>query len=289
LEGQATCKALIRGEALKAFVKTDTHMQEKSLMKTRTIAVANEKGGVGKTVTAINLAAALTLEHKNVLVVDMDPQANASKGLGITSLEGNPSVYDLIQTPGAVAVSDAIMHTAWEGLDLIPGHVDLSGAEVELLEVEGRENRLAEAMAGLSETYDFVLVDTPPSLSLLTVNVFVFARQVLIPCQTHPYAYGALAELCDTVAAVREEINPQIDILGIVPTFYDSRTRVSQQVLSQLQNDQRYKHLIFQTVVRANTTIAESAAAGKPVVFYRKGSFGAIDYNDLAEEVLRRL
>ena len=120
------------------------------------------------------------------------------------------------------------------------------------------------------------------------MNVFAYAGRVLIPCQTHPYAYGALAELQDTVAAVQEEINPRIGILGIVPTFYDSRTRVSQQVLSQLRADQRYRDLVFNTVVRANTTIAESAAVGKPVVFYRKGSFGAIDYNDLAEELLSR-
>jgi chromosome partitioning protein len=166
--------------------------------------------------------------------------------------------------------------------------VDLAGAEVELVDVEGRENRLKEALEGLPADYDFVLLDTPPSLSLLTVNVFAYARQVLIPCQTHPYAYGALAELCDTVAAIKEEINPDIEILGVVPTFFDARTRVSQQVLSQLQSDQRYKALLFKTVVRANTTIAESAAVGKPVVFYRKGSFGAIDYNDLAEELLKR-
>jgi chromosome partitioning protein len=140
----------------------------------------------------------------------------------------------------------------------------------------------------LPTDYDFVLLDTPPSLSLLTVNVFAYARQVLIPCQTHPYAYGALAELCDTVNAIKEEINPAIDIIGVVPTFFDARTRVSQQVLAQLQSDPRYKALLFNTVVRANTTIAESAAVGKPVVFYRKGSFGAIDYNDLAEELLKR-
>jgi chromosome partitioning protein len=257
-------------------------------MTTKTIAIANEKGGVGKTVTVINLAAALTLLNQKVLVVDMDPQANATKGLGYDLPESGLSVYDLVSRPGAVGARDAIVHTAWEGLDLIPSHVDLSGAEIELVDVQGRENRLKNGLADLDGAYDYILLDTPPSLSLLTVNVFAYAQQVLIPCQTHPYAYNALEELCDTIEAIQGEINPAIDILGIVPTFFDGRTRVSQQVLSQLKNDQRYKDLVFETVVRTNITIAESAAVSKPVVFFRKGSYGAIDYSDLAEELIKK-
>jgi chromosome partitioning protein len=257
-------------------------------MRACTIAIANEKGGVGKTVTAINLAAALTREHQKVLLVDMDPQANATKGMGVVPSPDSPTIYDLLQPAGAYAVRQAIVKTAWEGLDLIPAHVDLSGAEVELVDVEGRENLLKLVLTDLPDEYDFVLLDTPPSLSLLTVNVFAYARYILIPCQTHPYAFGALEELFDTVAAVRTEINPQLSVLGIVPTFYDSRTRVSQQIVEQLRADERYRPVLFDTMIRANTTIAESAAVGRPVVFFRRSSFGAIDYNDLAEELLRR-
>jgi len=254
--------------------------------KTRAIAVANEKGGVGKTVTVINLAAALSLADRSVLVVDMDPQANATKGLGVALDDGQPSVYDLIMKDGTQAIEDAIIPTRWRSVSLIPSHVDLSGAEIELVDAEGRENRLKEALAPLFGEYDFILMDTPPSLSLLTVNVFTCASEVLVPCQTHPYAYGALAELFDTIEAVCEEINPDLAICGIIPTLVDLRTRVANVVLDQLKTDERYRDLVFNTAIRSNTTIAESAEVGKPVVFYRKGSFGAKDYTALAEEIM---
>ena len=256
--------------------------------KTRAIAVANEKGGVGKTVTVINLAAALTLANQSVLVVDMDPQANATRGLGIVPDDDLPSVYDLIMNNGRKSVAETLVATPWDGLDLIPSHVDLSGAEVELVEAEGRENRLKDALAPVVGHYDYILMDTPPSLSLLTVNVFSFASEVLVPCQTHPYAFGALAELFDTIDAVREEINPGLIISGIIPTLVDLRTRVANAVMDQLKTDDRYRDLVFETAIRNNTTIAESAEVGKPVVFYRRSSYGAIDYNDLADEVRRR-
>jgi len=254
--------------------------------KTRIIAVVNEKGGVGKTVTVINLGAGLSLKGKDVLIVDMDPQFNATKGFGVSLGEDSPSVYDVIKLSEPVPARSAICKTAWEHLDLLPSHVDLSGVAVELVNEPGRENRLKEALASVSNLYDFILVDTPPSLSILTVNVLAFAREIFVPCQTQPYAYDALDELVETVSIIKEEINPDIMITGVLATFFDQRTRVSNKILENLKADKRFQDKLFDTVIRVNTTIAESAYYGKPVVFFRRSSTGAADYLALTEEIL---
>lgn len=254
--------------------------------RTRVIAVANEKGGVGKTVTVINLAAALCKEEKTVLVVDMDPQFNATKGLSVNVDEKMLTVYDLIMDSKSIKAAEVITPTRWDGLDLIPSHVDLSGAEVELVDKVGRENRLKEALEGITGKYDFIFLDTPPSLSLLTVNVLAYAKEVVVPCQTHPYAYAALDELFATIFAIRENINTDLNVTGIVATLFDTRTRISHNILDKLRNNERYADLLFNTVIRINTTIAESAGVGKPVVFFRQSSYGSSDYTSLAKELL---
>lgn len=254
--------------------------------KTRIIAVANEKGGVGKTVTVVNLGAAFCRQGKTVLVVDMDPQFNATRGLGVDMEDGMLTVYDLISDIESVRADDVIVPTQWKGLDLIPSHVDLAGAEVELIDEIGRENRLKQALESMSGEYDFILLDTPPSLSLLTVNVLAYAKEIIVPCQTQPYAYAALDDLFDTIFAVKENINPDLNITGVVATLFDSRTRISHNILEKLKNDERYADLLFETVIRVNTTIAESADVKKPVIFYRKSSYGSLDYTSLARELL---
>jgi len=252
----------------------------------RIIAVANEKGGVGKTVTVINLGAALQQEGRKVLIVDMDPQANATKGFGIEADKDGLTCYDVIMGDPPVPAMDAVLRTDWKGIELLPSNVDLAGAEVELVDVEGRENWLKEAMEDLNGAYDFILLDTPPSLSLLTINVFAYAREVIVPCQTHPYAYAALDELFDTIGAVKRVINPDLSITGILATLFDRRTRVGHRILDQLKSDDRYGEFLLNTVIRSNTTIADSADVGKPVVYFRRSSFGAADYIDLAAELL---
>ena len=259
-----------------------------SARSTRLVAVANEKGGVGKTAMVVNLSAALATMGKNLLVVDMDPQHNATSGLGVEINDSMISVYNLISEPGDHAPSAAIVETSLKGIHLIPSHPDLSGAEVELVDEEGRENRLKEALVNVIGNYDIVIIDTPPSLSLLTINVFAMANEILVPCQTHPYSYKALETLFDTIEAVKEDINPGLKVTGIVPTFYDRRTRVGRDILSRLQSDQRYSPHVYKTPIRVNTAIAASSDAGKPVCSYNKSCNGTRDYMGVAEEFLSR-
>lgn len=256
--------------------------------KIRTVAVVNEKGGVGKTATVVNLAACLGKLDKNILVVDMDPQHNTTRGLGISLEKVEKSVYDLISTPDKLSVESTIISTDWQGVDLIPAHPDLAGAEVELVNQIGRENQLKKGLSPIVSKYDFILLDTPPSISLLTVNVLSFAKEVLIPCQTHPLALMALERLFETVDLVKDNINSQLMVRGVVPTLYDRRTKVNQETLTRLKSGEKTASLVFNTIIRINTLIAESAQRGIPIIYLSRNSHGAEDYISLTKEVIRR-
>lgn len=253
--------------------------------ETRVIAFANEKGGVGKTTSSINVGAGLTKLGCKVLVVDMDSQMNATYGLGVEVKPGSLTTYDLIKNYKTVNPDQAIQKTNWDGLFIIPGHEDLAGLELELVAQMGREKRLKKSLGLLTEPFDFIIVDSPPSLSLLTVNVFAYVREVIIPCQTHPFSFEALGNIFDTLDAVKEEINGSIRITGIIPTFFDKRTRVNNKIKDKLTTEPRYKDLILSTPIRVNTTIAESTDSRVPVVFYDDKSMGSRDYMELSEEI----
>lgn len=255
---------------------------------TRIIAFANEKGGVGKTTSSINVGAALTKLGYKVLIVDMDSQMNATSGLGVKLEHNKPTSYDIIKNFKSINPDEAIHKTDWENLYVIPGHGDLAGLELELVSQMGRENRLKKSLELLTESFDFIIVDSPPSLSLLTVNVFAYSKEVVIPCQTHPFSFDALGNLFETIEAIQEDINPEIKITGIIPTFFDGRTKVSRVIKDKLTNEERYKNLIFDTAIRTNTTIAESTNSKVPVVFYDAKSRGCEDYLALAKEIAEK-
>lgn len=250
----------------------------------RTIAIVNQKGGVGKTTTTINLAAALTLHGKRVLILDLDPQGNASTGLGLMRADRNQTSYDLLVDE--IDIDDTIHETSVPNLQIIPSDMDLSGAELEIGEAAGRTTRLKTALAGLTPKPDYVLIDCPPSLSLLTVNALAAADSVLVPLQCEFYALEGLSQLLKTVEMAKANINPSLIIEGVMLTMYDARNRLSAQVAADVR-----KHLgraVFKTLIPRNVRIAEAPSYGRPVLMYDRHCAGSVAYMDLAKEILSR-
>jgi len=247
----------------------------------RVTACTNQKGGVGKTTTVINLAAYLALSGISTLVIDLDPQGNATSGLGIDRRTVDRSVYDALLD--RAPMGDLVVGTPVSGLDLIPSSAALSGAEVELVDVPVRERRLAASLAGLNGRYERVFVDCPPSLGLLTVNALTAADGVLIPIQTEYYALEGMSQLLNTIRLVREGLNPRLEIEGVLLTMYDARTNLSAQVASEVR-----RHLdgtVFDTVVPRSVRLAEAPSHGLPIALYDPASRGADAYRRLAGEV----
>ncbi|MFH2055609.1 MAG: AAA family ATPase [bacterium] len=250
----------------------------------KVIAIANQKGGVGKTTTAINLAACLAIAEKRTLLLDSDPQANATSGMGIDKSTIENSVYDLLL--GGAELKSLLVDTGLKYLDLLPANIHLVAAEIELVELDQRESVLSRKLAERAQDYEYVIIDCPPSLGLLTLNALVAADEVLIPIQAEYYALEGMSQLLDTIRLVKERLNPRLEIGGILITMYDSRLNLARQVVDDARA--HFPNKVFQTVINRNVRLSEAPSFGKPIILYDIGSTGAENYISLAEEVLQK-
>ena len=253
-------------------------------MKNRAIAVANQKGGVGKTTTTINLSASLAAKGKRVLVIDMDPQGNTTSGFGVDKNELENTVYELIL--GECSIQECLLKDVIENVSLIPSNVNLAAGEIELIEVEKKEFILKNEVDWIRDQYDFIVIDCPPSLNMLTVNAMTTADTVLVPIQCEYYALEGLSQLIHTVNLVRERLNPTLDIEGILFTMYDARTNLSMQVVENVKDHLNQR--IYKTMIPRNIRLAEAPSYGMPINLYDPKSAGAESYMALADEVIRR-
>ncbi|MBT4385573.1 MAG: ParA family protein [Betaproteobacteria bacterium] len=250
----------------------------------RIVAIANQKGGVAKTTTAINLAAGICGHGKRVLLVDLDPQGNATTGCGIDKTEANSGVYEVLTD--TMSVKDASITSTATGFDVLTANQHLAGAEIELVGSAGREVRLKTALNKVIGEYDFILIDCPPALSLLTINGLTAAHFVIIPMQCEYYALEGLSDLVDTIKRIKSHLNPELEIGGLVRTMFDGRNSLSQQVSEQLNI--HFGHKLFETVIPRNVRVAEAPSHGLPVLTYDKQSKGALAYGALSREFLAR-
>ena len=246
------------------------------------IAVANQKGGVGKTTTAVNLSACMASKGKSILLIDIDPQGNASSGLGIPKEDKNLSIYDVLINDRDIL--DTLKDTPIKGLSVCPSSIQLSGAEVELVPLMSRETRLKDALSPIKDNFDFIIMDCPPSLGLLTLNALTAADSILVPIQCEYYALEGLGQLMNSVKLVQKHLNPRLDVEGVVLTMYDGRTNLSIQVVEEVKK--YFRNKVYSTIIPRNVRLSEAPSHGLPIILYDERSKGSECYLDLASEVI---